>query len=138
MLHSLMESVLTLESRFGFEPSSFIYLASCSFGKPPIPVSVSIFNFGVTLDLVHLSYRVDIHFFKERKNTGTYWALTMHQALGRCVFPILYMRKTRFRELPYSYFSNTQGARIQTQGCLIQKSLCVCRCCHFSHLIKPD
>lgn len=59
-LHSLVETVLTLELELGFEPN---YLAGCSFGKTPISVSLWIFTcIKITLDLFHLPYRVDVNF----------------------------------------------------------------------------
>lgn len=81
-----MGTVLTLESGLDFEPT---YLPGCSFGKPPISVSLGVVTFGVTLDLFHLPYGVDVNLFKEYRNTATYWALTMHQAqVG--AFPLFY------------------------------------------------
>lgn len=75
--------------RIDFKSISTTYLAGCSFGKPPIPVSLWIFNFRVMLDVFPLPYRVNANFLKEYKNITTYWALIMHQALVD-TFPIFY------------------------------------------------
>lgn len=98
-LHSLVERVLTFESCLGVEPSSVTDLAGCSFGELPISVSLWIFNFRITLNL----FRVDRIFLKECKNTGTYLALSLHQALIDA-FSLFVHKKTKVQRVVTQLF----------------------------------
>lgn len=134
-LHSLVERVLTFESWLGIEPSSITDLAGCSFGELSISVSPWIFNFRIILNL----FWVDTIFFKECKNTSTYLALTLHQALID-TFSLFIHKKPKFIELSHGYPARTRRARIQTQDFLTQKSLLLFpfiklkRCSRIMHL----